>query len=64
MGLIGKSQQLFVATAIAIGRQMIFVTIRIKGEDTTYLLLAITVGCQETASEPSVGHLYLGTNHL
>ena len=63
MSLIGKSQQLLVATAIAIGYQIIRTAIRIKLKDATDLLLTITVGCQEPARETVIAHLYLSADN-
>ena len=64
MCLVGKCEHLTVAPTVAKGCEMICRAVRIEGKNTMHLLLAVTVGCEETTSQTTVSDLNLRPNDM
>jgi hypothetical protein len=59
MRFVSKGEEFAVATAVAIGSEVIGRAVREEGEDAAHLLRPIAVGGKEAACEPAVDNLYL-----
>ena len=59
MRFVSKGEEFAVATAVAIGSEVIGRAVREEGEDAAHFLRAIAVGGEEAACEPAVDNLYL-----
>ena len=60
MRFVSKGEEFTVATAVAIGGEVIGRAVREEGEDAAHFLRAIAVGGEESARKKAVGNLYLG----
>lgn len=64
MWFVSKCEHLTVTSTVTIGSEMIGGTIRIEGEDATYLFLTVAVGSKEVTRKTTFDDLYLSAQNL
>ena len=64
VSFVCKGQHLLVATTVAIGCQMVRLTVRIARKDTVNLLLSVAIPGEETSCQSAIDDLYLRAQHL